>query len=76
MKARSAPAGGEGPRGSFLLDRRGFFARSGTGLGAIALADLLRADGRLQDPARPAIDPAAPQRARAPHFAPRAKNVL
>jgi hypothetical protein len=64
------------PQGRFLLDRRGFLGRAGTGLGAIALADLLRAEGRLQDPIRPAIDPAAPHRARAPQFAPRAKNVL
>ena len=76
MSARPGPEVGSVLGGSFLLDRRSFLGRSGTGLGAIALADLLRAEGRLQDPVRPQIDPAAPHRARAPHFAPRAKNVL
>jgi hypothetical protein len=63
-----------------LLDRRGFLAHAGSGLGAVALAALLRDDGLLAaetSPAyRPHIDPAAPH---APRRAPepaRARNVL
>jgi hypothetical protein len=62
------------PTGRFLLDRRAFLGRSGTGLGAIALLDLLRRDGKLC--AGPRRDPSAPLRSRPPHQAPRAKNVL
>ena len=65
-----------------LLDRRGFLAHTGGGLGAIALTALLGQDRLLGDEAkklpsyRPAIDPAAPH---APRLAPepaRAKRVL
>lgn len=69
------------------MDRREFLARGGSGLAHIALATLLaessrgavrsaapRSDEIL--PIRPVFDPKAPQRARAPHFAPRAKRVL
>src|SRR5579885_2953969 len=48
--------------GRRLLNRRDFLNCAGTGLGAIALANLLADEAR-----------AAP---RAPHFAPRAKRVL
>ncbi len=44
--------------------RRDFLRRTLTGIGSLALADLLRAEGR---------DPLAP---RPPHFAPKAKNVI
>lgn len=55
--------------------RRHFFHDCRVGLGAIALADLLRRDGEAAESAGrdPAVDPLAP---RLPHFAPRAKNVI
>ncbi|MBL8856801.1 MAG: DUF1501 domain-containing protein, partial [Planctomycetaceae bacterium] len=68
-----------------LLSRRQFLGHTGIGLGGIALAHLLHADGKLAHadgsslpagPIRPAIDPLRPHAPRAPHFAPRAKNVL
>lgn len=64
-----------------LLNRRGFLAHTGTGLGAIALTSLLQGHGYLgaseaKAPWRPNVDPARPYAARPPHFAPRAKNVL
>jgi hypothetical protein len=50
----------------------------GTGLSGIALAALLPEQRLLggEPPIRPAIDPAQPFAPRAPHFAPKAKNVL
>jgi hypothetical protein len=64
--------------GRDLLNRRGFLAHSATGLGAIALASLLR--GRVAEgssaPLRPLVRPEAPLAPRAPHFAPSAKRVL
>ncbi|HWB01315.1 MAG TPA: DUF1501 domain-containing protein, partial [Pirellulales bacterium] len=64
-----------------MLGRRRFLADMGTGLGTIALASVLEADGLLasdakQAPYRPAIDPAAPH---APRSAPQkaaARQVL
>jgi hypothetical protein len=53
----------------FSLTRRAFLARYAGGLGSLALAHLLAADGR----AAPAADPLAP---RAPHHTPRAKSVI
>ncbi|MFM8890621.1 MAG: DUF1501 domain-containing protein, partial [Planctomycetia bacterium] len=50
------------------VTRRALFAGAGVGLGAIALADLLRAES-----APPAGDPLA---VRPPHFAPRARRVI
>ncbi len=47
--------------------RRDFFRRASIGLGTVALAQLLQSDGYA------ASDPLAP---RAPHFKPRAKNVI
>lgn len=65
--------------GQMLLDRRRFMASAGGALGSIALAQLMHGDGILSaaehDPAV-AIDPARPFAPRAPHFAPRAKNVI
>lgn len=60
------------------MKRRDFLRLGGTGLGGIALATLLheqRALGSL-DPLRPVYSPERPHAPRAPHFAPRAKNVL
>jgi len=69
------------PRSPFL-DRRRFLSDLGLGLGAIALTDLLGRQGLLaatvsgQPPLRPAIDTGHPYAARAPHFTPRATQVL
>jgi hypothetical protein len=67
--------------GRDLLNRRGFLAHAGSGLGAIALASLLGRQHLLADapaPKRiePIIRPGAPYAARAPHFTPKAKRVL
>lgn len=65
-----------------LLNRRRFLGDVGLGLGAIALTHLLSRQGLLaatvsgKDPIRPVMDPGHPYAPRAPHFAPRAKNVL
>ena len=77
------------PLGLQLLDRRRFLQTAGTGLGGMALADLLAdgicasglpADGvrpaESPGPFRPTIDPAAPLAPRAPHFTPKARRVL
>ena len=50
------------------INRRDFLAQSGGGIGALALASMLREDAQAASP-----HPLAPQR---PHFAPRAKRVL
>ena len=50
------------------INRRDFLAQSGGGIGALALASMLREDAQAAIP-----HPLAPQR---PHFAPRAKRVL
>lgn len=57
------------------LDRRAFLGRTATGLGAIALTQLLGKDGLLANDL-PAIDPARPYAPRASHYPGRAKNVL
>ncbi len=62
--------------GRQFLHRRDFLGRTGTGLGAIALTGLLTNNGLLAAPTRPQIDPSQPHLARAPHYAPKAKNVL
>ena len=64
--------------GRTLLNRRAFLAHSGTGLGAIALASLLRGQNLLgaPSPLRPLIRADAPLASRAPHFAAKAKRVL
>mgnify|MGYP002622689245 CR=1 FL=1 len=69
--------------GRYLLDRREFLAHTGWGLSAISLMHLLGQDGLLAatgdkdvSPIRPAIDPTQPMAARAPHFMPKAKQVV
>ena len=61
-----------------LLDRRGFLAHLGSGLGGVALLSLLaeRAAGEERTPWRPTIRPEAPLAAREPHFKPKAKRIL
>ncbi|MBL9206952.1 MAG: DUF1501 domain-containing protein [Opitutaceae bacterium] len=54
------------------LTRRHFFSRCALGLGGIAFASLLD-ERRLHGATAPFADPLAPK---APHFAPRAKNVI
>ena len=56
------------------LDRRRFLADAATGLGAVALANLLGRDGLLA--ASPQIDPARPYAPRQSHFPAKAKNVV
>ncbi|MEN9678410.1 MAG: hypothetical protein RIS76_4306, partial [Verrucomicrobiota bacterium] len=65
------------PIGRHLLDRRRFLSQSATSLGSIALSQLLRNDGLLAaTSAGPQIHPARPFSPRAPHFPPRARNVV
>ena len=52
--------------------RRHFFGQCAVGLGAIALNQLLSADGR----AAVSVDPAHPMAQRPPQFAPKAKRVI
>ncbi len=59
-------------RESQLRSRRDFLATSANGVGLLALASLLRADGRLL--ANP--DGASPLAVKPPHFAPKAKNCI
>ena len=54
--------------------RRGFLTSAASGIGAAALASLLRADGVLANPP-PAANP-NPLAPKAPHFAPRAKRCI
>src|SRR6476619_1207947 len=53
--------------------RREFLARSGLGLGALALGPLLRDSGDLTAAPIDALNPLAP---RPPHFAPKAKRLI
>ena len=62
------------PPGLGLLDRRRFLGDTTIGLGSIALASLLQADGRLM--ASPVIDPARPSAPRSGHHRARARNVI
>ncbi len=59
-----------------LLNRRSFIGHSASGLGSVALLDLLRSDGLLANDAKPQIDPGKPFASRKPHFEPKAKQVL
>ena len=63
--------------GRWLLDRRQFLQLGGTGLSGVALAALLARDRALANtPLRPNWRPEEPVAARAPKFAPRAKNII
>src|SRR5687768_13959590 len=65
--------------GRWLLNRRSFLRHAGTGLGGIALTTLLAEQGLLgtdHGPIRPSFDSRNPLAPRAPHFRPKAKNVL
>jgi hypothetical protein len=65
--------------GRWLLNRRDFLRFGGTGLGGIALTALLAEQGLLaaeQGPIRPKWTPERPGAPRAPHFLPKATNVL
>ncbi len=66
--------------GRRLMDRRNFLGHAAGGLTGVALASLLDRDGLLagegQGTWQPQIDPAAPLRARSPHFLAKAKRVL
>jgi hypothetical protein len=55
-----------------IQSRRNFFRTCAGGIETIALANLLATEGRAGDSAKP-LDPLAPK---APHFAPKAKNVI
>jgi hypothetical protein len=64
--------------GRDLMRRRDFLRLGGTGLGGIALAALLNEQRLLAGPTpiRPLISSERPYAPRAPHFVPKAKNVL
>ena len=64
--------------GRSLLDRRDFFAQTGSSLSAIALAQLLSQQGLLagESADAPRVDPERPHAAREGHAAAKAKNVL
>jgi hypothetical protein len=63
--------------GRWMLNRRDFLRFGGTGLSAVALLSLLAEQKLLADtPIRPAWSPENPYAPRAPHFTPKAKNVL
>jgi hypothetical protein len=57
------------------FSRRDLLGHMSSGLGVMAMADLLKAEGLLKDD-QIIIDPGAPHVARRPHFAPRARNVV
>lgn len=61
--------------GRHLLDRRHFFGKTATGLGAIALTQLLGEHHALGNVA-PSIDPSRPYGPRFGHHAAKARNVL
>ncbi len=63
------------PLGHHLLGRRDFLGATATGLSAVALTSLLQHEGLMAAGTDP-IDPSRPHAARAPHFRPRARNVL
>lgn len=65
--------------GRWLLNRRNFLRFGGTGLSGIGLLSLLGQQKLLATapaPVRPQWSPEHPVAPRAPHFAPKAKNVL
>ncbi len=60
--------------GTKFLNRRGFLEDAATGLGSVALVNLLGNDRLLAE--QPAVDLARPFAPRAPHFAAKAKRVV
>jgi len=57
--------------------RRGFLANSGFGVGAVALAHLLRQEGLLADvPKKPGENLPLDLKTKAPHFAPKANAMI
>jgi hypothetical protein len=62
--------------GSHWLNRRSLLNHSVSALGAIALANLLDADGLLASHNPPNIDPGRPYSPRRSHFEAKAKNVV
>lgn len=58
------------------LTRRQFLLRSAFGIGAFALADLLRHDNLLADTSRPGENLPLNLQARTPHFAPKASAMI
>src|SRR5262245_64433735 len=58
---------------SLLQSRRNFLATSASGIGLLAVASLLRDEGRLVAAEPDVINPLAPK---PPHFAPQAKNCI
>src|SRR5947209_4119301 len=58
---------------SLLQSRRNFLATSASGIGLLAVASLLREEGRLIATEPDVINPLA---SRPPHFAPKAKNCI
>src|SRR5438876_3796720 len=58
---------------SLLQSRRNFLATSASGIGLLAVASLLRDEGRLVAAEPDLINPLAP---RPPHFAAKAKNCI
>ncbi|HIG86054.1 MAG TPA: DUF1501 domain-containing protein [Planctomycetes bacterium] len=57
------------------FNRRDLLGHMSSGLGAMAMAELLNAEGLLKND-QIKIDPGAPHAARNPHFKPRARNVV
>src|SRR6516165_9099511 len=58
-------------------NRRSFLAQTAFGVGAVALAHLLREDGLLAEtPAKPGENLPLDLKPRAPHFAPRARSMI
>jgi len=60
-----------------MLNRRDFFGRAGSGLGGVALSQLLSSQNLLGTGVRrPFVNPLSPSSSREPHFAPKAKRVI
>ncbi|MSU50284.1 MAG: DUF1501 domain-containing protein, partial [Opitutus sp.] len=61
--------------------RREFLAKAGLGMGAVAMAQLFRAEGFAANPISPSLPLSVPQSPTGglpglPHFAPKAKRVI
>src|SRR5688572_30394485 len=61
------------PQDIIQLTRRDFLATSASGIGALALASLLKSEGLLAAEADKTITPLLP---REPHFKPKARNCI